>query len=67
MRKRTIAVDCDDVIVATAPATLKYYNEHYGTQLELKDFYSEDLTKWMADDDAMAVERLEKFLHSSEY
>ena len=67
MRRRTIAIDCDDVIVATAPAILKYYNEQYGSKLELRDLYSPDLTKWAADDKETAVERVESFLKTPEY
>ncbi len=67
MQKRIIAIDCDDVIVATAPAILEFYNEKYNTKLELKNFYSNDLTLWGADDPKTAMERVDEFLKTPEY
>src|SRR6266550_1103303 len=67
MSKRIIAIDCDDVIVATAAAILRYYNKTYGTNIDLKDFYSNDLKVWAVDDDKTAVQRVEKFLATDEY
>lgn len=42
-QKHIIAIDCDDVLVETAPLILAHYNKTYGTHLELKDMYSKDL------------------------
>jgi uncharacterized HAD superfamily protein len=67
MKKRTIAVDCDDVIVETAPLIIEHYNQAYGTELELKDTYSHDLARWDAPDIATAVRRIETYLGTEEY
>lgn len=67
MKKRIIAIDCDDVIVGTAPAILDFYNREYGATLELKDFYSKDLALWAADDEQTAIGRVDAFLMTSEY
>ncbi len=67
MQKRIIAIDCDDVIVATAPAILDFYNTRYNTRLELKNLYSKDLTLWAADDAKTAMARVDEFLKTSEY
>lgn len=67
MRKLVIAVDCDDVIVSTAPATLDYYNHKYGTNVPLRDFYSNDLSLWKAPDNDTAVRRFNEFIESEEF
>ena len=67
MRKLVIAVDCDDVIVPTAPATLHHYNQKYGTDVTLQDFYSNDLSLWEAPDNDTAVRRFNEFIESEEF
>jgi len=67
MKKRIIAIDCDDVIVATAPAILDFYNRTYDTTLQLKNLYSQDVTLWGADDEQTAIDRVDEFLHTDEY
>jgi 5'(3')-deoxyribonucleotidase len=66
-RKRVIAIDCDDVIVATAPAILRYYNETYGTSIALENFYSNDLKVWGVDNDSEAIARVEEYLKTQAY
>jgi len=65
--KRSIAVDCDDVIVNTAVSTLDHYNRMYGTHVELKDLYSNDLSLWGTPDEATAVRRVDTYVQSSEF
>lgn len=67
MKRLTIAVDCDDVIVPTAAVTLDYYNRTYGTAVALKDFYSNDLSLWSAPDDATAIRRFNEFMETDEF
>jgi 5'(3')-deoxyribonucleotidase/dephospho-CoA kinase len=67
LKYHTIAVDCDDVLVETAPLILDHYNKTYGTQLELKDMYSKDLKVWGVPDAATAIERVEGYLKTDEY
>lgn len=64
---KTIAIDCDDVIVATAPAILRYYNQTYGTNIALPDFYSTDPGVWGVKEYAEAIRRVEAYLKSEEY
>ncbi|HJQ09334.1 MAG TPA: hypothetical protein VJ836_07690 [Candidatus Saccharimonadales bacterium] len=67
MKKLKIAVDCDDVIVPTAPLILKHYNKTYGTKIALKDFYSNDLAVWDTPDNATAIQRVEAYIATDEY
>lgn len=68
LSRLTIAIDCDDVIVATAPAIIDFYNARYGTQIDMKDFYSTDHTAvWGAPDEQTAIRRVDEFLRSSEF
>lgn len=66
MNKPIIAIDCDDVIIETAPSTLVYYNNTYGTTVELKDFYSNEDSVWGADSNT-AIERINNYLNSQEF
>ena len=65
--KKSIAVDCDDVIVNTALPMLDHYNRTYGTRVELKDFYTNDLSLWNSPDEATAVRRFDMFGQSPEF
>jgi 5'(3')-deoxyribonucleotidase len=67
MKHKVIAVDCDDVLVETAPLILRNYNKLYGTHLELKDMYSRDLKVWDVPDAATAIARVEDYLKTDEY
>jgi uncharacterized HAD superfamily protein len=67
MKKLIITVDYDDVIVPTAELTLRHYNEVYGTKLELKDFYSNDLSAWNVPDEATAIARVESYAMTDEF
>jgi len=67
MKRLKIAVDCDDVIVPTAGLILQHYNQTYGTRLQLKDFYSNDLSLWGAPDAATAIQRVEAYTKTDEY
>ncbi|HEY2004126.1 MAG TPA: hypothetical protein VGH44_03330 [Candidatus Saccharimonadia bacterium] len=67
MNRQIIAVDCDDVLVETAPLILSHYNKTYGTHLELKDMYSRDLSVWGVLDSVTAIARVEDYLATNEY
>lgn len=63
-----IAVDCDDVLVDTAQPILGYYNSRYGTQLQLRDFYSNDYAGvWQAPDSDTAIKRVNEYLGTKEF
>lgn len=67
MQYRAIAIDCDDVLVETAPLIIRDYNKRYGTQLDLGDMYSSDLSRWEVADRKMAIDRVEAYLQTEEY
>ena len=66
MNKPVIALDCDDVIVGTAPAIVAHYNATYGTSAKLSDYYGLDATVW-GTDDATAIERVHKYQLTPEF
>lgn len=66
-KRRIIAIDCDDVLIETTPNIIAYYNKTYGTNLELKDMYSDNLTAWQAESSKEAITRIEKYLETDEY
>lgn len=60
-------MDCDDVLLPTAPAIINAYNNTYGTTLDLSDFYSHTPEKWGVSDIREASDRVGKFLLSEEH
>lgn len=67
MHKRTIAVDCDDVLISTAPKALYYYNQLYGTTVPLKDFYTLDPSLWGVPDTTVSVARINTIITSEAF
>ena len=67
MNYRTIAIDCDDVLIPTAPAILAHYNKTYGTSIALAQLYSKDLSLWKTDTHEQAIERVHAYLTTTEY
>ena len=67
MKRLIIAIDCDDVIVPTVALHLDHYNKTYGTHIEPKDFYSNDLSLWDVPDTATAIRRVEDYTKTPEY
>jgi uncharacterized HAD superfamily protein len=67
MKKLIIAIDCDDVLVPTAPLILKHYEKTYGVRIELKDFYSKDLSVWGVSDVATAIQRVNDYTKTEEF
>lgn len=66
MNKPVIAIDCDDVIVGTAPAIIAHYNATYGTNAQLSDYYGLDVSVW-GTDDATAIARVHKYQLTPEF
>lgn len=64
--KPVIAIDCDDVIISTAPNIIDHYNLTYGTNIELKDYYSNDEQIWGADRNTFMT-RVYTYLSTPEY
>ena len=67
IQKRIIAVDCDDVLISTAPAVLEYYNKTYGAQVPLEDFYTDRPSLWNAPDTITSVNRINDFMESEAF
>ena len=67
-RRLIIAIDCDDVIVATAEGVIKNYNQQYHTHLGLSDMYTPaTLDVWGTDSDDVAIERVNDYIRSDTY
>lgn len=67
MQPKIIAIDCDDVLVPTAPAILAYCNKTYGTHITLEQLYSKDSAVWGVQNYDDAVKRVQAYLDTSEY
>ena len=67
MGYKVIAIDLDDVIINSSPIVAAYYNKTYGTKVELKDMYSENLEAWGVSDRKVSIARVEKFLATEEF
>jgi len=67
MKKPIIAIDYDDVIINSAPYTIKHYNKTYGTKLNLKDFYSKEVASWGTDSYATAIKRVNDYALTDEF
>ena len=67
MNKPVIAIDCDDVIVGTAPDIIEHYNATYDTNIKLKDYYTNDLKILGVTDRKTFARRIQTYLNSPEY
>lgn len=67
MSRLVIAVDCDDVLVPTASWIIDAYNDQYGTNLGIADFYSDDIDVWQTDSYQEATARVGALLKTDEY
>ena len=67
MKRLTIAVDVDDVLLPNFQALVGWHNRTYGTSLVLADNGSEDLTRWGADSPEEAIRRVQVFFDSDEF
>lgn len=69
MSKRlTVAVDCDDVLIESAVPMVQYYNQRYGTNLALGEYYeSHDKADWGTDDQYEIGRRLNSYLDTPEH
>lgn len=67
MRKLVIAIDCDDVLVPTAPWIIDRYNKIYDTNVHVADFYSKDITIWKTATYDEAARRVGALLREEDY
>lgn len=67
MRKLIIAIDCDDVLVPTAPWIIDRYNKTYDTDVHISDFYSKDCMIWGTATFDEAAKRVGALLLEEEY
>jgi uncharacterized HAD superfamily protein len=66
MKKLSIAIDCDDVIVPTASLIIDHYNKTYGTKVSLNDYYIMSNPNWNVDLDE-GISRINRYMESEEY
>lgn len=67
MRRERVGVDIDDVIVSAAPTILGTYNDLYGTNLQLHEYYTRDLAKFGVDELDTAIHRINEIVASDEF
>lgn len=67
MKKEVLAIDLDDVVLATAEPLQEFYNNSHGANLTLSDYYSKDLAVLRAPDLATAIKRFNVYLESEEF
>ena len=67
VKRLIIAVDRDDVIVASALAILKYYHETYGIEVLPAEAYSNDPRIWGVTHADERIERITEYLKTVEY
>lgn len=65
-RRLIIAIDCDDVLIPTAPRVIAAYNEKYGTTLGLESFYGQDPDPWGVKEMKDASQRVGEILLADE-
>ncbi len=58
MKRKTIAVDIDDVLSVNAPAFINFSNKKWGTSLTIEDFHEDWATMWKVDHDEV-VDRIQ--------
>lgn len=63
-RQLRIAVDCDDVLLPTAASIVDNYSQHYGVDVDLANFYSDQPGHWGVEDIRTANERVARYLGS---
>lgn len=66
MRRLVIAVDCDDVLVATTPFFIDAYNEKYGTQVPHSFAQVDDESVWGVEE-PVVVERWRGLMETDAY
>ena len=66
MKRLVIAVDCDDVLVATTPYFVNAYNKAYGANVSLSDAHDVSEHLWNAPRE-LQLERLDALSKTEEY
>lgn len=66
MKRLVIAIDCDDVLVATTPYFVAAYNRTYGTQVDINRAHELHYDAWGVDHDTVLA-RLAQLQDTDEY
>jgi 5'(3')-deoxyribonucleotidase len=66
MKRLVIAVDCDDVLVATTPYFIAAYNTKFGTNITLENAHNGNEELWQATAE-LQVQRLDELTLTKEY
>lgn len=67
MQRLVIAIDFDDVLVPTAEAVIKNYNDRFGNAPTLDQYYAREASIWGAQSLDEAIARVNDFLTTEEY
>lgn len=67
MRRLVIAVDCDDVLLPSSEAIVAHYNNEYGTNVHVDNFYERDPEQWAVDSLEEVYERIRLYFQSDAF
>lgn len=67
MKKSTIAVDIDEVLLPHFKDLILWYNSNFGTKLTEQDNHPTSLANWGTDSMEVAVKRVHRFYLTSEF
>ena len=67
MKRLVIAIDCDDVLLPSAPAIVAAYNRTFATTVHVDQFYDEDPVLWGVADNEEKYERIREYFRSDEF
>jgi 5'(3')-deoxyribonucleotidase len=65
--KLVIAIDCDDVLIASTEYLVEAYNKQYGTQVTLARAHESDNEEWNAPDSKVVLDRLSQIQMTEQY
>lgn len=67
-RRLVIAIDCDDVLVPSAQDVITAYNNQFGTDLTLTDWYKPvTYSQWGTSEEGVAIARVHEYMRSFEH
>lgn len=66
-KQLVIAIDCDDVLVATTPFLIDAYNQKYGTSVSLEDSHNTDNYEIWGANRELQVQRLDELMRTEAY
>lgn len=67
MRRLVIAIDCDDVLMPSSEAIVAHYNQEYGTNVHVDDFYERNPGQWGVQSLEEVYDRIRMYFHSPQF